>query len=141
MRRNRGTSYEEGPPSRMRLSNVVDGTGRKVVGVVGSLAADGRFLVLLPCGVPIAVGEWVEQEVGRSPSSSMRLIIVVGGVGIKELASVVRGVTGILKPNRQIVVIEALANELGISTWDMSTLKKVLGSVNLDTHHTERQYP
>lgn len=41
MRRNRSTTYKEGFSSGMRLSNVVDGPVRKVVGVVGSLAANG----------------------------------------------------------------------------------------------------
>lgn len=45
----------------------------------------------------------------------MGLVIVVRSMSIEELPSVVGGVTSVLKPNRQIVVIEALANELGVS--------------------------
>lgn len=43
----------------------------------------------------------------------------MGIVLVHELASIISTISSALKPNRQIRVIQSLANKFGISTWSI----------------------
>ena len=84
--------------------------------------ADGGVAVALEAGVEVAVGVGVQQEVGAVPPGRVGRVVVVDGVCVEQLARVVRVVAGLLKPQGQIGVVEALVDKLGVSAWLPSAL-------------------
>lgn len=83
MRRDGSTGQEEWFACRMCLTYVVDSLLGQIVSVVCSLVANRGLGVPLPSGVPVAIRERVQEEVRRSPSCRVRVIIVIDGMRIE----------------------------------------------------------
>lgn len=86
-----------------------DNVGRVLSGVADGLLAVARHL-----GVPVLVRVRVEQELGAVEAPGERLVVVVDGVEVPQLAHVVRLVPGVLHPQEEVVVVDALFHDLGV---------------------------
>lgn len=86
---------------------VFDDVRRVVSGI-----ADRLFSVPGHDCVVVLVSVRIEQEVGTVESLGKGLVVVGDGVAVPKLAGVVGVVTSVLHPDRQVVVVPALGNDL-----------------------------
>lgn len=115
MRRDGGDGQEE---RAITFQSIVQETeallGDHVGGVLAGVAL-WRFMVSLVARVVVRVGVGVEEEVGAIESLHEGMVVRREAVGVHELAGVVGVVAGILHPDGEPVVVEALRDKLGIS--------------------------
>lgn len=71
-------------------------------------------MVSLKGGILVLVREWIEEEVRTSPACGVRFVVVRHFLRVEELTHVVGVVARRLKPQRQVIVVEALGDEFGI---------------------------
>jgi hypothetical protein len=126
VRGDRGDAEEEGAGGVLLggegFIEEVEGFGGEDVDRVLACVADGGVAVALEGGVEVAVGVGVEQEVGAVPPGWVGRVVVVDRVRVEQLARVVRVVAGLLQPQGQVGVVEALLDKLGVSAWLPSAL-------------------
>ena len=78
--------------------------------------ADWLVVVSLKTSVQVFVGVWIKEEVRAIETRYERCIVSGQTMRVEELASVVGVVTGFLYPEGQPCFVEALTDELRIST-------------------------
>jgi len=66
--------------------------------------------------MPVIVGKWIKQKIRTIETLCKRLIVVVDGVRIPEFASIVSVVPSSLHPHREIIIIDAFLDDLGITS-------------------------
>lgn len=77
-----------------------------------------HWLVPVPYhpGMVIPIGIRVKQEVGTIEALRIRRVVILLRVGIPEFTNIVRVVPCVLHPDRQVVVIPARLDDLGVTT-------------------------
>jgi hypothetical protein len=98
--------------------------------------ADGRVAVALEARVEVHVRVRVQQEVGAVPAGGVRGVVVLDRVRVEQLARVVRVVAGLLQPEREVGVVQPLADELGVSACSGQPLVLELSVEKEETYHT-----
>lgn len=81
-----------------------------------AFVANRGITVALKGGVEVRVSVRVQKKVGAVPTGYVRGVVVIDGVGVEKLAGVVGVVASFLEPDWQIGFVEALTDELGVST-------------------------
>lgn len=79
-------------------------------------------MVALIRRVHVVVRVWIQDKIRRGEAGDMRTVVVADGVGIHQLAGVVRIVPCLLQPDGEEVVIEPAINELGVSSCTLLAL-------------------
>jgi hypothetical protein len=85
------------------------------VGRVLAAIVDGRCAIVSDSGIAILVCVGIQEERGCIEAASKWLIVVVSGVVIPQLARIVRVVASVLEPDREVIIVDTLFDDLGIS--------------------------
>lgn len=80
--------------------------------------------VALSSGIQVFVRKWVEKKVGCGPTSGVGRVVVVGAVGVEQLASVEGAVASRLEPDGEVVLIVAFVDKLWITACIKSVQSK-----------------
>lgn len=83
---------------------------RRILALIGHR----RVVVSLKGGILVLVREWIEQEIRTSPACGVRFVVVRHFLRVEELSHVVGVVARRLKPQRQVIVVEALRDEFRV---------------------------
>lgn len=105
MRCNWCTHNEERFPSCGGLFNESEGLVSNEISGVSSMVEDWSIFVGLERRVYVAVGVWIEEEVGRCESIDVGTVVVCDVVRIEEFTCVVGIVAGCLEPDGEEVVV------------------------------------
>ncbi len=93
-----------------------------------ALVADGGRAVALVGRVEVVVSVGVEEEVGAVPAGGVGGVEVFGRVRVEELARVVGVVAGLLEPDGEVGVVEALVDELGVAACGLLVFRIPFGT-------------
>jgi hypothetical protein len=79
------------------------------------LPAYGWILIALCSGIQVLIRKRVQEKIGCGPTSGVGRVVVVGCVGVKQLASVEGTVAARLEPDWKVVLIVAFVDKLWIT--------------------------
>jgi hypothetical protein len=82
--------------------------------------AYGWVLVALSSGIQVLIRKRIQEKVGSSPTSGVGRVVVVGCVGVKQLASVEGAIAAGLEPDWKVVFIVTFVDKLGITACIVS---------------------
>jgi len=77
--------------------------------------ANWRMRIALESCIQVFISVRIKEEVGRCPACWVWRVPVLNCLCIKQLAGVISAISCILQPDGEIVFVEPLRNELGIS--------------------------
>lgn len=58
---------------------------------------------------------WIQQEIRGGPTCRMWRVPILNSMGIEELSCVVSAISSVLKPDREVILIETLRNKFWVA--------------------------
>lgn len=98
-----------------------------------ALVVDGLVGPTLKDRIEVRIRPWVYQEVVACPSCWVRVVVVVDGVSIEELAHIICRVACGLKPDGQIVLVKATSDKFGVAACFASASRSITPSLRKST--------
>lgn len=59
-----------------------------------------------------------DETYGSSPTGSVRRVVIINGVCVKQLPSIIGVVTQPLKPHGEVFIVQSLTDKLRIATYE-----------------------